>query len=76
MDDETWAHVRVTAQDQHFTQRLNSIELSDIEYKGSTDTSDYIISGDILQEEETKEQGGRKYKVVRSLLLTQKIILD
>jgi hypothetical protein len=56
---------------------LNSIELIDnYEKTKSTETSDYLVSGDNLAEEESKEPTGRQYKVVRSLLDFQVIIID
>ena len=59
---------------------MNSIELIDQQSNPSGETSDYIISGDAndseAANEETKEQPGRNYKVVRSLLLILKIIFD
>lgn len=67
----------MTSQDQQYTSRLNSFELIDkYEKSKSSETSDFLISGDNLMEEESKEPNGRQYKVVRSLLDFQTIIID
>ena len=67
----------MTSQDQQYTSRLNSIELIDkYEKTKNTDTSDYLVSGDNVGSEESKEPSGRQYKVVKSLLDFQSIILD
>lgn len=75
LDDETWAQVRVTEVDQSYVTRLNSIEQTEASVPLGQSTSDFLVAGDIHQEE-SKQQTGRCYKIVRSMLLFLKTILD
>ena len=52
--------MKVTAKDQHVTERINSLELLDrdsSETKVLSDiTSDYLVSGDIMKESGTESE--------------------
>ena len=56
--------------------RLNSIDLIDQEQCPEGETSDYLVSGSASEETQEEMTELRRYKVVRSLLQFQRIILD
>lgn len=58
LEDETWAHVKVTNQDQRITSQLNSLEMiiTDDLSANKSETSDFLVSQRIYDTEKVSEE--------------------